>query len=1285
MAQVKLGRPLVGLPLVLAVISAIAFSLLHEIRGSEQGLTAQSGSIRIDSVSPQLPDCIVMNSDDVARRTLVITGENLGAAAHTRLQFRLSGTRLFTLLFGLEVNWESDTRVTVDMREIRQHLWRSNEMFLNVRVTGDRRGSDSDWSERFMLVQDQSACEVMRPTPTPTAVPEAFPARPAVRGVAGDLWADVIIGKPDFSQIAQKSVVPFKVSNPGGVVVDRSVDPGRAYVWDSGNSRILGIDLGKCYDGPSPCSADIVLGQPSLYDHAACNGDSGLQDYPKRARASAETLCGAPDYSLSPWETHNFVTMAVDGRGALYVPDFSNHRVLKYNNPFVNDRVADAVWGQLDFSGHKCNRGKFAKPTAETLCFDSGTNRLVTNLQSVGVEVDGEGNVWVADSGNHRVLRFSANPRTGGISKRASLVLGQADFESAEPGSAMDQLHAPSAVRVAPDGSVYVADTANDRVLVFHPPFASGMEADSVFGSQLHHPTSIEFDPGGRGIWINDAGNNMVELWDAAGSSVLKVLGKNSHRPGRTCDSLEFLPGSPRFCPIAGGFGIDTEGNVLVSVFLDIADVILFSTAGGDPVGHPLKRLFFPPPDPNFKDRNGIHSARGVAVWQDQLVVSDIDRLMFWNGLRTLSNGKPADGVVGDESQGPDIYQWCCGRIKADAAGRLWVLSFEGLRFVDVYQLPLTETSVPLHTMWTDVGSTLPVLGEDSRVAIGPKMFGIAPVGAGEFVWLSDSDNHRVLRIRDPLTDPVVDVILGQADAGGKQCNRGRFEAGAKTSIADESNGDVLCYPGALSIDRLGNLYVSDHGLEVHGNYRLLVFSAATLPTTNSEAIFGPFASKVFVRSAVGRNNLRPDPWGQGLVIEESDKTLLAATWEVAFDSTNRMVAGYNGYVAPWFVGVYDDPLGPDTLPAAYLNDFGSSPFTVTFDDNDNLYVGDLNRARVLVYRDPFDNPPAEPTPVVAQPPMPQYPITITSADPGPPYCVMRRSGRGYERTLELEVDGDIARYTNSELRLLFRMVTDAHREAINFTDRNQVLRRGNRITIDMTEMGPRFWRGRPKVTMTVGIVNRDFAPLSNWSPAFVLADDVETCGAALPPPTPTPTLTPTPTHTPTATPTPTHTPTPTPTPTATLTPTLTPTPTPTATLTPTPTPTPSATQTPTPSPTATFTPTASPTPTPSPMATLLPTPTHGPSVAPQPTEAPDIVSRPTSTPTPVPESGAVIAPTTEAPSAAVGGGCTAIADVRPGGIELSMMLLLLLPAGLAGWRRRRGPVRPHEDGARRR
>ena len=188
--------------------------------------------------------------------------------------------------------------------------------------------------------------EAQEPRPrihSPAPTPGPFPPTSPVRGVAGDLWADVILGKPDFAQMGDNSVVPFKVFNPGGVVVDRTVDLGIAYVWDSGNSRILGIDLAKCYEGSGHCSADFVIGQPSGYDHSACNGDNGLQRFPVRAVASADTLCGIRDIALTPGEEHTFVTMDVDRHGNLYVPDSENHRILEYESPTEEDSVADRV------------------------------------------------------------------------------------------------------------------------------------------------------------------------------------------------------------------------------------------------------------------------------------------------------------------------------------------------------------------------------------------------------------------------------------------------------------------------------------------------------------------------------------------------------------------------------------------------------------------------------------------------------------------------------------------------------------------------------------------------------------------------------------------------------------------------------------------------------------------------------------------------------------------------------------------------------------------------------
>ena len=280
--------------ILLWIIVAAALLLVAQWPDMQQpGMAAgyaRSSPVIIHSVSPAPPYCVLRNSRDLYDRLLELTGENFPTADH-HLQFRKVATGDLSIHFGLEVNWESTTRITVDMGRIKHLLWADSKVTLTVRITSPSCEPLSDWSPEFILADDVTACGIARPTPT--LVP------PPVRGVAGDLWADVIIGKPDFSEFTPYEVVPFKVFNPGGVTVDRSVSPGRAYIWDSGNSRILGIDLARCYANESPCRADIVIGQPSGFDHSACNGDSGFQRYPDRAPASAATLCGIAEDTLS--------------------------------------------------------------------------------------------------------------------------------------------------------------------------------------------------------------------------------------------------------------------------------------------------------------------------------------------------------------------------------------------------------------------------------------------------------------------------------------------------------------------------------------------------------------------------------------------------------------------------------------------------------------------------------------------------------------------------------------------------------------------------------------------------------------------------------------------------------------------------------------------------------------------------------------------------------------------------------------------------------------------------
>ena len=641
-------------------------------------------------------------------------------------------------------------------------------------------------------------------------------------------------------------------------------------------------------------------------------------------------------------------------------------------------------------------------------------------------------------------------------------------------------------------------------------------------------------------------------------------------------------------------------------------------------------------------------------MWEDQLVVSDIGRLMFWNGLDALTNGRPADGVVGDESY-PGRWPVCCGRIKVDAAGRLWVLGFEGRHYLDVYQLPLSEHSVPIHTLWKDKAD-FPVLGSEDRIALGARIFGIAPVGHGEFLWVADTDNHRVVRIRDPLTDPVVDVVLGQDNARGTRCNQWverEAHAGLPRSIATD---DTLCFPGALSIDRLGNLYVSDHSLEIEGNQRLLIFLAESIPTRNTSAIFAPHAARIFEDSAIRAAGLRFASWTLEGMIDTTRPWLgTAATWEAAFDSWNRMAVGYNAYAGARFVGLYDDPLGRDPLPTSYLHDVGSMPYTATFDDQDNLYVGDINRSRVLVYFNPFGGPsnparrPVPESPPGGAAPVPEHPVAIRSVDPAPPYCVLRGSTRPYETTLNLSVEGLPDR---RDFGLQFRRVAVLHREWMPISG-VLVSDDRSRITVSQAGLWRRLWSDIDRPVITVRITERDGTPLSNWSPAFQLANDVQACGAVLPAPTPTPT--------PTPTPIPAATPRPTPVPSVTSTPI--PTPQPTPTPVPTAAPAPSPTPTPTPQPTPTPVPTATPTPTPAPTSTPQPTPTPVPTPAPTP--------NPTSSPTPSPLPTATPTATATASPSATPTPTPAAAPPAPddGGVNMGLVALVIVGAvAVAGW-----------------
>lgn len=81
-----------------------------------------------------------------------------------------------------------------------------------------------------------------------------------------------------------------------------------------------------------------------------------------------------------------------------------------------------------------------------------------------GLALDGEGRLFVADAGAHRVLAVAPDGTTIGIAGT-----GVAGFSGDEQAAHLGQLNEPSGVAVAPTGEVFIADTANHRVRMVTP------------------------------------------------------------------------------------------------------------------------------------------------------------------------------------------------------------------------------------------------------------------------------------------------------------------------------------------------------------------------------------------------------------------------------------------------------------------------------------------------------------------------------------------------------------------------------------------------------------------------------------------------------------------------------------------------------------------------------------------------------------------------------------------------------------------------------------------------
>ena len=765
---------------------------------------------------------------------------------------------------------------------------------------------------------------------------------PLARAVANGEAANLVLGQPDLTTIASAA----GMNGP----YDVAVDPvsGKVFVADSSNHRVLRFASAASLANGAP--AEGVLGQANF----TCT-------WPNRT--------GWVDVNTLRFPNG----VAVDSTGTLWVADSGNNRVLRFDNAASKGDGADAdgVLGQADFTSNWANR-------------DGGTVAANTLSRPQRVAVDGT-TLWVADSSNHRVLRFATttSPFNGAD---AVGILGQADFISnwANRGggttTAANTLNNPIGVTVDSTGTLWVADAWNNRVLRFDnaaSKTASANDANGVLGqagftsgwsnrgsgaatNTLNNPIGVTVDSTGT-LWVADTYNNRVLRFDNAASKTASandangVLGQAdftsywSNRDGPVAANTLYLP---------DGVAVSGDGTLLVAD-TNNNRVLRFSSAttknDGAAADGVLGQADFTS-NASTVTANRLHLPDGVAVdpTTGKVFVADSNnsRVLRFASAASLANGAAAEGVLGQA----DFTSYWSNRdngvvaantlnypvaVTVSGDGTLWVVDSGNNRVLRFASAASKGNGADADGVLGQANFTSNLANRDGAVAANTLSYPYAvAVDSNGTLWVSDGNNHRVLRFDNAVTknlDAGADGVLGQADLTSNVANR--------NSTVD---ANTLNYPGGVAVESDGTLWVADTS-----NNRVLRFDNAAGKTAAANAADGVLGQADLMNNYANRDsvvaaNTLDNPYA---VAVDSNGTLWVA------DTYNHRVLRFASAASKPAGAPADSVLG-QTDGAGYLFNGGGSatantlyhPDGVAVSGDGTLWVADTYNNRILRY-----------------------------------------------------------------------------------------------------------------------------------------------------------------------------------------------------------------------------------------------------------------------------------------------------------------------------------------------
>ena len=335
-----------------------------------------------------------------------------------------------------------------------------------------------------------------------------------------------VLGQDDFVFTSPNLIEGREFQfNPGvnpfaAIVIDQN---NHLYISDTYNNRVLGYKDVRSFKTGAP--ADLVLGQRDM-KRSVCNysNTSPLAS----TTANASSLCQPTG-------------LALDSAGNLWVADYGNSRVLRFDSPYsvgpIALQPASVVLGQ---------NGSFSTRTAGPANFGKQTQ-----TGPYGLAMDTDSRLIVSDPTMNRVLIYENQ----GANWVRTKVLGQSSPTTCPStgcgsGKGLDQMNVPLGIATDSGGNLYVADENNGRVLIFaNTGFLQGSDAALNVITGLQNPVAVAVN-GAHGTATEIAiPRSTGEIWIATGNSVLRFP---------NLDSIVANPGTPQ-----PTYGITEAANTL--------------------------------------------------------------------------------------------------------------------------------------------------------------------------------------------------------------------------------------------------------------------------------------------------------------------------------------------------------------------------------------------------------------------------------------------------------------------------------------------------------------------------------------------------------------------------------------------------------------------------------------------------------------------------------------------------------------------------------------------------